>query len=219
MTYDSRVDSLSHIRRVNELLLNLSKELIDRAVAHDASKLESPEIEVLDECVPKLAGLSFGSPAYKDVTAEMKPMIEHHKKVNRHHPEFFLNGIEGMGLIDLMEMLVDWKAAGERSPEGNLVRSILICRDKYKIDNQLTRCLLNTAFASGLADVDSCGLKVGDCVSYHARATFISNHESQRVKDIQADVSGRIKLIILSSFDPYQSVAYRHEDWSITKPV
>jgi len=45
----------------------------------------------------------------------MKPAIEHHYKNNRHHPEHFNNGIDEMNLVDLIELLCDWKAASERN--------------------------------------------------------------------------------------------------------
>jgi hypothetical protein len=44
----------------------------------------------------------------------MKPAIQHHYKANSHHPEFYDNGVEGMSLFDVLEMLLDWKAATER---------------------------------------------------------------------------------------------------------
>jgi len=44
----------------------------------------------------------------------MKPALEHHYALYRHHPEHFQNGIDDMNLIDLVEMFADWKASSER---------------------------------------------------------------------------------------------------------
>lgn len=50
-----------------------------------------------------------------------------------------------MTLIDITEMLADWKASSERQKDGNLLQSIEINAKRFKIDNQLKQILLNTA--------------------------------------------------------------------------
>ena len=47
--YDSKADTLLHIKRVNELLGLAAMELIMRGQVHDNSKLLSPEKELFDE--------------------------------------------------------------------------------------------------------------------------------------------------------------------------
>ncbi len=42
-SYDSTQDTLTHIRRVQELMGGMLSELYERARVHDKSKLESPE--------------------------------------------------------------------------------------------------------------------------------------------------------------------------------
>ena len=61
MSYDSKADTLLHIKRVAQLLTEAAAELIRRANVHDNSKLESPEKEFFDEYTPKLAGSTYGS--------------------------------------------------------------------------------------------------------------------------------------------------------------
>ena len=53
-----------------------------------------------------------------------KDGIEHHYAVNSHHPEHYEAGIAGMSLFDLIEMLVDWKAASERMRFTMLARPL-----------------------------------------------------------------------------------------------
>ena len=54
MEYDSSKDTLLHIKRVNELLISASQELLNRGIKHDDSKLKQPEKELFDEYTPKL---------------------------------------------------------------------------------------------------------------------------------------------------------------------
>jgi hypothetical protein len=54
-------------------------------------------------------------------------------------------GINGMTLIDLIEMLCDWKAAGLRHADGDIFRSIEINKERFGISEQLTQILENTA--------------------------------------------------------------------------
>ena len=59
-------------------------------------------------------------------------------------PEF---GINGMDLLDLVEMFCDWKAAGERHNDGNILKSIEKNTTRFGLSPQLVRILQNTAAA------------------------------------------------------------------------
>lgn len=53
--------------------------------------------------------------------------------------------INGMSLFDVLEMLLDWKAATERMKDGGDIRkSVDINRDRFKISPQLENILRNT---------------------------------------------------------------------------
>jgi hypothetical protein len=143
--YDSTNDTLKHIKRVNELMCQAAMELIRRATVHDNSKLLSPEKEIFDEMTPKLAGSTYGSDEYKEFLVKMKPALDHHYANNRHHPEHWKNGINGMDLYDILEMFFDWKAAGERHGNGNIYKSIDINKDRFKMSEQLCDIYRNTA--------------------------------------------------------------------------
>ena len=75
----------------------------------------------------------------------MKPALDHHYANSRHHPEHFANGINDMNLIDIMEMLADWKASSMRHNDGNLLKSIELNQQRFGYDDQLKQILLNTA--------------------------------------------------------------------------
>jgi len=145
MAYDSTSDTLKHSLRVGELMVQAIGELCDRAVQHDRSKTEAPELDTFNEFTPKLKDSTYGSAEYKDFLAAMKPALDHHYAANRHHPEHFVDGVNGMTLVDLIEMLADWKAAGERHADGSLRRSLEVQRGRFGLSDQLLAILTNTA--------------------------------------------------------------------------
>lgn len=140
-------DTFRHIETVRNIISVVVVQLLERARLHDQSKLENPEAETFAEYTAKLAGTTYGSEEYKKFLAEMKPALDHHYANNRHHPEHFADGIEGMDLIDLVEMLCDWRAATLRHNDGNMMRSIEINTARFGIDPQLRKILENTANA------------------------------------------------------------------------
>ena len=142
--YDSRQDTLEHIEKVRRALWEFTHELQRRADVHDASKLESPEKEAFDEVTPALRGLTYGSDEYKANIAKLGEALKHHYAVNSHHPEHYPNGVDGMTLVDVVEMFCDWKAATERHADGNLERSIEINRERFQMSEQLAQIFQNT---------------------------------------------------------------------------
>lgn len=144
-TYDSRPDTLIHSRRVGELVGEIVKQLLDRSYAHDLSKTEDPEREAFDRMTPRLAGLTYGTPEYFASLDELGPALQHHYQNNRHHPQYYEQGIGGMSLIDLVEMLADWRAASERHNDGDLGTSLDKNRKRFNMDDQLWMILVNTA--------------------------------------------------------------------------
>lgn len=155
--YDSTADTLRHSLRVGELMGQPIRELVDRSVKHDLSKTEEPELSVFNEYTPKLKHSTYGSDEYKSYLAAMKPALDHHYALNAHHPEHRPNGINGMTLVDLIEMLADWKAATERHTDGDLTRSLEIQRERFGISDQLAQILRNTAEAYRWVPRKVCG--------------------------------------------------------------
>ena len=145
MSYDSTADTLKHSLRGGELLSQPINELVQGSTQHDRSKTEDPELATFNEFTPKLKDSTYGSDEYKGFLAAMKPALDHHYQANRHHPEHFADGVNGMTLVDLIEMLADWKAATERHADGSLKRSLDIQRERFGLDPQLWQILHNTA--------------------------------------------------------------------------
>ena len=144
-TYDSRKDTEEHIARVGSLLGLCSGHLAIRASEHDRSKLEEPEKSVFDQCTAKLKAMQYGSDEYKAALVELKPALDHHYAHNSHHPEHYPNGVDGMSLFDVIEMLMDWKAATERMQGGgDIRRSLEINTKRFNLSPQLVSILSNT---------------------------------------------------------------------------
>jgi Family of unknown function (DUF5662) len=144
--YDSRPDTYAHILQVQRYLLRAIAELQRRLVEHDVTKLESPEREAYDLMTPRLRSTPYGSDEYRATLREMKPAIQHHYEHNPHHPEAHAKGIAGMSLLDLVEMLCDWKAAALRQPESlSLAKSIEVNQGRFGYGDDLKAILLHTA--------------------------------------------------------------------------
>jgi hypothetical protein len=137
-------ETMEHIHKVMSLLTQIIVQLLRRANDHDRSKLISPEAEIFLKYTEKLATSTYGSPEYKQFLEEMKPALDHHYANNRHHPEHYQDGVDDMTLIDLVEMLSDWKAATMRHNDGNILKSIDINSKRFNIDAQLAKILNNT---------------------------------------------------------------------------
>lgn len=85
--YDSRADTLLHSLRVGALMVQIGNEISTRSVQHDLSKTQPPEVSYFDEMTPKLGTVVYGSPQYDAFLVAMKPALDHHYRLNRHHPE------------------------------------------------------------------------------------------------------------------------------------
>ena len=142
---ECKVETIKHIERVRHYLRIITDKLTSRGITHDKTKLESPEVELFTEFTPRLAELRYGSEEYKESLAGLKPALDHHYAHSRHHPDHFSKGINDMNLVDIMEMLCDWKAAGERQRDGNLLKSIELNAQRFGYDDQLKQIFINTA--------------------------------------------------------------------------
>lgn len=141
---ECQVETMKHIEKVRKYLKVFTDKITNRGIEHDKVKLESPEVEIFAEFTPKLAGTTYGSEEYNTYLKEMKVALDHHYANCRHHPEHFAKGINEMNLVDLIEMLADWKAASERQNNGNILKSIEMNAQRFGYDDQLKQILLNT---------------------------------------------------------------------------
>lgn len=139
-----KLDTIKHIHRVRELLHLMILRLDERAKNHDWSKLESPQAEIFGEYGGDLAKTVYGSEEYQKLLEKVKPAIEDHYSKERHHPQHHKDGVNDMTLLDMIEMLADWKASSERMNSGNIRKSIEHNKTRFGISDQLARIFENT---------------------------------------------------------------------------
>lgn len=140
----TNAETMRHILTIRALLMEAIRELVNRADAHDVSKLGPPEVDIFTKYTDTLAKLTYGSDEYKQCLKEMQPALDNHYKHNAHHPEHHINGIHSMDLFDLVEMLIDWKAATLRHANGDINRSIEVNEKRYGMPPFLVQLLKNT---------------------------------------------------------------------------
>lgn len=141
---DCTLETLKHIKSVSKNINEFAIELLKRANTHDDSKLCSPEKEGFDEVTEKLSKLEYGSEEYNENLKDLQPVLEHHYHCNSHHPQFYLNGVDGMNLFDIVEMYCDWLAAVQRTKDGSFEKSLEINEKRFNINPQLIHIFKNT---------------------------------------------------------------------------
>jgi len=140
----TRQETKEHINNVRMFLENIMQQIIMRAKEHDGSKLEEPEFSIFVEYTPRLKNSTYGSDEYKEFLKGMSVALDHHYKNNRHHPEHFSNGIDGMNLVDLIELFSDWKSSSLRHDNGDINKSIEINTKRFNMSPQLVNIFKNS---------------------------------------------------------------------------
>jgi len=141
---DVKFKTMRHIETVRNYLNGCVKELLNRAEWHDQTKLDAPEADIFEIYTPKLKATTYGSDEYKKHLKEMNVALDHHYRFNRHHPEFYAEGIKAMSLFDILEMLCDWKAATMRHADGDIRKSIEMNQKRFGYSDELKRIFKNT---------------------------------------------------------------------------
>lgn len=158
--YDSAPETLAHARRVGDFLALAAAEIVKRAAKHDHSKVCAPEKVVFDEMTPRLASLDYGSQEYLDSVKALGPALDHHFRENDHHPEHYADGVNGMSLLSMLEMLCDWRAASERvkqrldDPEKvrTFEAGLAYNQERFGYSDEIAGLLLNTARELGMLE-------------------------------------------------------------------
>ncbi len=148
--FDLLTDTLLHMREVDENMQKVIGELQQRASSHDNTKLQETEFDAFLTTREDFKKASYGTPEYQKCIDAIKPAIDHHYKHNRHHTQHTEKGVNGMTLIDLIEMLADWKAAERRAANKQTLEDTFskAC-EKYGIKPQLAHILQNTLLSLG----------------------------------------------------------------------
>ena len=142
---ESQKDTINHIAKVQSNLSKAIYNLNDRRTVHDRSKLEEPELSGYEGLTQALKGLTYGTPDYRAALGAHEGVIMHHYAANRHHPEHWPNGIADMSLLDIIEMLADWKAENDRNG-GDFGHSLDVSIARFHFDDdRIGEILINTA--------------------------------------------------------------------------
>ena len=141
---ESQKDTTAHVAKVQLNLSAVIANLAERSTVHDRSKFEEPELSGYEGLTQALKGLTYGTPEHRAALAPFKEIIQHHYASNQHHPEHWHLGVTDMSLLDIIEMLADWKAANDRN-NGDFGHSIQVSVSRFNISEQLHAILINTA--------------------------------------------------------------------------
>lgn len=143
---------LAHKLSVKIGIQRVIDELHKRAEHHDDDKLEGVVLDSFYDISGKFEHAKFGSKEYDDILEKLKPTLDVHYKINDHHPQHNENGISGMNLMSIVEMLIDWKSASSAYGDNTFEESMLINKKRFEIDEQLYEIMLNTAKSLGYLD-------------------------------------------------------------------
>lgn len=144
--HDAILDTINHIRNVQKFLNRAITDLISRACEHDFSKFSVNQWTGFREATSRLKNLTYGSEEYKAAMRDpdFHKCVKEHQVTERHHPEHFNGDISQMTLVDLLEMVLDWKAASMRNKDGDIKKSIELNKERFGIHEQLVQILKNT---------------------------------------------------------------------------
>lgn len=130
-------------KSIEEETLNiLVQKLSEKIIKHDNSKIDYlPEFNLYKNVVFKLKGLEYGTKEHTEAKQELDRGFEIHCMNNRHHSEhFYLDGVQGMNMYDVIEMILDWCSAA-------------LCRGfKFKLSSVYKR-IESHNFSKGLCDL------------------------------------------------------------------
>lgn len=127
---------MRHREVVADFLHNFSDYFRARAREHDQTKLRFDEFEGFARINKVARNHAFGTPEYDASMEEAKKpggCIHLHFSRNAHHPEFH-DSEKDMGLLDLMEMVMDWKAASMTYGTNTLAESLPIQLERHDFD-------------------------------------------------------------------------------------
>jgi hypothetical protein len=140
-------DLAQHKGWVNKYIVKVVHLLRERADGHDDDKYKDPLKRIYSKNFDALCKTTFRSPEYNKIVGseEFQEAFKIHTKNNRHHPQHFENGVEDMNLIDIIEMLCDWKAASDRTGRKQSVKEGMeLNYEKYHIDGIARKWIENT---------------------------------------------------------------------------
>lgn len=142
-----------HILKVQGHMASVLSNLTNRMTVHDQSKFTEQELGLVMG-KPSFDKYEYMSKEERQALESVKESLQHHYNNNSHHPEFYASGVNGMSLFDLIEMVCDWKAASEMSPNGSLEGSIEYNTERFNLSPEIVKILRNTGLEMGWIEPD-----------------------------------------------------------------
>jgi len=142
--FEVLLDVIRHVSEVQENMEDIAHDLKMRSISHDRSKFDDPEFSTFVRTRPEFRVANYGTPEYEAVVEKAREGVDHHYANNRHHTAYHPNGVKDMNLLDLLEMLADWKAASRRSPDLTFMDSLPRAFKKYEMDETIQTLMRNT---------------------------------------------------------------------------
>lgn len=141
--------TLAHKVRVGRYMMGFAARIFYRAICHDNSKLCPPELIIFADAAEGPYDASYGSKRYFENLDTLSQALLHHYAHNSHHPEHYETGISGMNLLDLVEMVSDWRAALS-APVGTNVQEIIAkSQNRFGMSDDLSAVLRNSMSGAG----------------------------------------------------------------------
>ena len=128
------VTILRHQKFVAHFLVKFAHALENRAIAHDQSKLSLEEFGGFVNVQRIAREQPYNSPDYKAVISSQT--VQLHFKRNSHHQEFYASGIADMSLFDIIEMVIDWKAASLTYGQTSLKDSLKVQIERFSLRSE-----------------------------------------------------------------------------------
>lgn len=126
---------IRHQKQVSFLLRELAREFERRADLHDESKLQLDELEGFIQLNSPYK-VEYGSLEY-EATVQGISATGIHVSRNRHHPEYWPNGVADMNFADIIEMLCDWEVARQqRDSEQDINKTWLSRQNRFNLSDQ-----------------------------------------------------------------------------------
>jgi hypothetical protein len=129
-----------HKAWVTFYIFSIIARLFKRAFLHDMSKLYIDEIRGFSQFVDNYGSCNYDSPQYNERKKLLADTLALHYQRNSHHPEHY-GDIRMMNIIDVVEMVCDWKAAVHYN-HGSVKASLQAQKARYKLEGQMLKYII-----------------------------------------------------------------------------
>ena len=151
LNYDKcKKETEEHISNVNFLLCKMSKLLEARGIAHDRSKLFSPEIDHFASIDRETSTTKYGTPEYQAGLDFLRPALNNHYAKNRHHPEFGLKDeewkdilgyeniyqVSNLGRVRSLDRISKRAKTGDIFKQGQFLKTSITPKNYHRIQLQ-----------------------------------------------------------------------------------